>query len=51
AEFEGRVDYILDGGPCPGGIESTVVDASRGVRLLREGALAREAVEEALELR
>lgn len=37
------VDLILDGGPCPGGVESSVVDCAREpVRLLREGALSRE---------
>ena len=51
AEFEGLVDYILDAGACPGGVESTVVDASRGVRILREGALTRMDVEEALKTR
>jgi L-threonylcarbamoyladenylate synthase len=34
----GRIAAILDGGPCPGGIESTVVDATGDVvRLLRPG--------------
>src|SRR5439155_576818 len=34
----GRIEMILDGGPCPGGIESTVVDATgEVVRLLRPG--------------
>ncbi|HET6576466.1 MAG TPA: L-threonylcarbamoyladenylate synthase [Fimbriiglobus sp.] len=34
------VDLILDGGPCPGGIESTVVDVTRPtVRLLRPGPI------------
>jgi L-threonylcarbamoyladenylate synthase len=37
------VDVILDGGPCPVGVESTVVDA-RGDRpvVLREGSITRE---------
>ncbi len=37
------VDAILDGGPCPVGVESTVVDA-RGDRpvVLREGSVTRE---------
>ncbi|MHB8084204.1 MAG: L-threonylcarbamoyladenylate synthase [Dehalococcoidia bacterium] len=26
AQLDGRVDFILDGGACPGGVESTVVD-------------------------
>ncbi len=40
---QGKVDLILDGGPCPVGIESTIVDCS-GVfspapRLLRPGSI------------
>lgn len=35
-----RVDFIVDGGPCPGGIESTVVDCTVDPpRVLREGAV------------
>jgi len=45
----GRVDMILDGGPCPVGIESTIVDLSREQpRLLRAGAITRRQVEEAI---
>ena len=44
-----RVDLILDGGPTPVGIESTVVAATSGeVRLLRPGAVTPEAIAEAL---
>ena len=36
---EGAVDLILDGGPCPVGIESTIVDLSGACpRLLRQGS-------------
>jgi L-threonylcarbamoyladenylate synthase len=43
----GRIDMILDGGPCPGGIESTVVDASGPVvRLLRPGPITVPVLEE-----
>lgn len=36
----GRIDMILDGGPCPGGIESTVVDVTGDIaRLLRPGPI------------
>jgi L-threonylcarbamoyladenylate synthase len=36
--LNGRIDLVLDGGPCNGGIESTVVDATGPVvRLLRPG--------------
>ena len=44
-----RVPLIVDGGPCPIGIESTVVDASGATPvLLRPGGLALEAIEAAL---
>ena len=40
------VGYILDGGPCAVGVESTIVDYSRGRPvLLRPGGMAREAIE------
>lgn len=40
---------VLDGGPCEVGIESTIVDLSRGVpTLLRPGRLARPALEAVL---
>ena len=51
AELDGAVDLILDGGPCPVGIESTIADCS-GERptLLRPGQITRQALEEALGL-
>jgi L-threonylcarbamoyladenylate synthase len=43
---QGRVDLILDGGPCPVGIESTIVDLTGAApRLLRHGAISRGQVE------
>lgn len=41
------VDLVLDGGACPLGLESTVVDLSEAgtARLLRPGGLARAAIE------
>src|SRR5262245_42177728 len=34
----GRIELVIDGGPCPGGIESTVIDVTDdAVRLLRPG--------------
>ena len=37
----GRIDAILDGGPTPGGVPSTVLDCTQAVpRILRAGALA-----------
>ncbi len=43
--LDGRVDMILDGGPCPVGLESTVIDLSGGAALLRPGGLAAEEIE------
>ena len=41
-----NVDYILDGGACDVGVESTIVDFSRGRPvLLRPGGMPREAIE------
>ena len=43
----GRIDFVLDGGPCPGGIESTVVDVTGPVvRLLRPGLVSVPQLEE-----
>ena len=41
-----RIDLILDGGPCPIGLESTVVDLTGPApRLLRPGGLVRSRIE------
>lgn len=48
---DGRVDLILDGGACPVGIESTIVDLSQadaGVFLLRPGNISRVQLEAVL---
>ena len=43
------VDFILDGGPCDIGVESTIVDFSSGDPvILRPGGLTRERLEKAL---
>lgn len=48
-DLGGRVDLILDGGPTPYGIESTVVAVGeQEARLLRPGATTPEAIAEAL---
>ncbi len=48
-DLEGRIDMILDAGPTPIGVESTVVDLTRPVpTILRPGGLPREALEETL---
>lgn len=46
ADLGDDVDYILDGGPCDVGVESTIVDLSRDRPvLLRPGGMPREAIE------
>jgi len=43
AQLGNKVDLIIDGGRCPGGRESTIVDLTGEVPLiLREGAISRE---------
>src|SRR5512136_2355675 len=40
-QLGGRIAAILDGGPCPGGIPSTIVDCvSSPPRVVREGAVS-----------
>ena len=49
ADLDGRIDLIVDGGPTDAGIESTIVACLQGGPvLLRSGALARDAIEQAL---
>jgi L-threonylcarbamoyladenylate synthase len=46
ADLRGDVDYILDGGACDVGVESTIVDLSRGrAVLLRPGGAPRGVIE------
>lgn len=49
-QLANKIKYVLDGGPCTIGLESTIVDLSRDkVRLLRLGAVTKEQIEECLE--
>ena len=49
AYFDGKIDAVIDGGPCGIGRESTLIDMSRTpYRILRAGALAEETVADAL---
>ena len=42
-----KVDFIVDGGRCPGGTESTVVDVTEDIPVvLREGAISRAEIEQ-----
>jgi len=48
ADLRGRIDIIIDAGPCPVGLESTIVACLAEPTLLRPGGLPREAIERAL---
>ena len=45
------VDLIIDAGPTPGGQPSTIVEAEERFRIVREGAIPRMIIEEALRAR
>lgn len=46
AQLGDRIDFVIDGGRCPGGTESTIVDVS-GEKpvIIREGAISRAEIE------
>ena len=45
AQLDGRIELVLDGGPVPGGIPSTVVDCTgKELVILREGAILAEQI-------
>lgn len=47
--FDGRIDGVVDGGRCGGGVPSTVLDmTSNAPKILRLGGLSKESIEEAL---
>jgi L-threonylcarbamoyladenylate synthase len=47
-QLDGRVDLIIDGGRCPGGRESTIVDLTGKTPIvLREGAISPEELKSA----
>ena len=49
ADLDGRIDAVLDAGPCTVGVESSIVACLGGApRLLRPGGIAREALESVL---
>lgn len=48
-QLNNRVPLILDGGKCPGGIPSTVIDCSTDeIQILRAGAISQQQIEVAL---
>jgi L-threonylcarbamoyladenylate synthase len=49
AELGDDVDFVLDGGPCEVGVESTIVDVTGEIpSILRPGGVTREALEAVL---
>jgi L-threonylcarbamoyladenylate synthase len=47
-DLRGRIDLVLDGGPCDVGVESSIVSCLGEPTLLRPGGLARAKIERAL---
>ena len=48
ADLRGRIDMVLDGGPCTVGVESTIVACLTEPTLLRPGGIARAEIERVL---
>jgi L-threonylcarbamoyladenylate synthase len=48
ADLRGRIDLIIDAGPCMVGVESTIVSCVEQPTLLRPGGAPREAIEATL---
>lgn len=49
ADLDGKIDAVVDGGPCAFGLESTIVDCSaRTLTVLRPGAITLEMLEAAV---
>ncbi|WP_300359580.1 L-threonylcarbamoyladenylate synthase [Fusobacterium sp.] len=48
-EFKNRIDIIVDGGVCPIGTASTIIDMSNeNIKILREGAISQKQIEMAI---
>jgi len=45
ADLRGRIDMVIDGGPCPVGVESTIVACLDRPALLRPGGLPRAEIQ------
>ncbi len=47
AQLDDKLDMLIDGGPTTVGVESTIIDmTARPPRILRQGALSRQAIEQ-----
>src|SRR5262245_12858628 len=49
ADLRGRIDLIIDAGPCTVGVESTIVSCVDRPALLRPGGIPRDAIERILD--
>lgn len=50
SQLAGKIDAVVDGGPCSVGVESTILDmTATPYRILRQGGLSREKIEAVLE--
>ncbi len=50
-EIGAEVDVVIDAGPCPGGIPSTVIDlTTQPPKIVREGPIKREQIKEVLKV-
>lgn len=47
-DFDGKIDVVLDGGPCRVGVESTVISMLGTPTILRPGGVTREMLESVL---
>ncbi|SPF77567.1 L-threonylcarbamoyladenylate synthase [Pseudoprimorskyibacter insulae] len=50
ADLNGRIEAVLDGGPCESGLESTIIGLTDVPTLLRPGHVTREALSQVLGL-
>jgi L-threonylcarbamoyladenylate synthase len=49
AQLDGRIDLVLDGGVCPGGVPSTIVDCTgKELKILRQGPISLDDLQAAL---
>ena len=48
-QLDGRIDLLIDGGKCPGGVPSTVVDCTQSkLVVLRQGSISEEDIQKTL---
>ncbi|HEU4685905.1 MAG TPA: L-threonylcarbamoyladenylate synthase [Nitrospira sp.] len=48
-EFDDQIELVVDAGPTPGGLPSTVIDPGEPMTILREGAVSRQMIQNVLE--